>query len=93
MKIISSVSFRDWKPLRNYHAGTPIRFRLAFHQDNDRGDLFMVNAVTSCYRPDRGQYEGKIAVTHLKTGKLSYVDPERDCTLVEAYVKLEEDGC
>jgi len=93
MKIISSVAWRDWKPLRAYHAGTPVRFRHAVHQMFTPDDLFIINDVCSTYRPGMGKYDGKIGVTHLKTGKLSYVDPERDCCHIEAVVKLEEENC
>lgn len=93
MKVISSVAWRDWKPVSAYHAGTPLRFKHAFHQSFRPDDIFIVNAVCSSYRPENRQYDGKVAVTHLKTGKLSYVAADRDCCHVDAVVRLDEEDC
>lgn len=93
MRIISSYSERLWSPLEAYKAGTPIRFRHPPHDKHDPKDVFIVNAVCSSYRPERNSgYVGKIAVTNLRTGELAYVCKERDCTSIQAIVRLEEEA-
>lgn len=93
MRIISSVSDRNWKPLSHYKGGTPVRFRCAFHQDNRPEDVFMVNSICSGYRPDREKYNGKMVVTKLSNGRVSYVDPDREVSVVDCHVRLEEMTC
>ena len=93
MRIISSDRERDWHRLGAYHAGTPVRFRRAFHDKHKQDDVFIVNAVCSSYRPDDYKYTGKIAVTNLRTGDLAYVCPDRECTTIQAIVRLEEEAC
>ncbi|MCK5644861.1 MAG: hypothetical protein KAJ19_28940 [Gammaproteobacteria bacterium] len=90
MKIISSVSDRNWKRLCKYKGGTPVRFRKSFNSDDRRDDVFIVNAVCDTYRPSSRCHEGKICVTKLEDGRVSYVDSDREVSVVDCYVKLEE---
>lgn len=90
MRIISSVSDRNWKRLCKYKSGTPVRFRKSFNSDDRRDDVFIVNAVCSSYRPAGSCCDGKIAVTKLDDGRMSYVDPDREVSIVDCNVRLEE---
>jgi len=90
VKIISSAGTRDWRRVDAYCPGSCVQFQTSFHQSYRPNDLFIINSVCTSYLPEQVKYREKIAVTHLKTGKLSYLAPDRLCCLVDAYVRLEE---
>lgn len=90
MRIISSYSERVWDTLGTFKSGTPIRFKSPVHDKHRLDDIFIVNAVCSSYRPEDPKYNGKIAITNIRTGALAYVEQRRHCAFIECYVKLEE---
>lgn len=91
MRICDSYRCKKWRELEGVQAGTPIQFRTTFHQDNRRDDIFIVNAVSSTYRPADGKYRGKIGVTNLRSGHLSYVSETREIQVIDAEVMIERE--
>ena len=76
----------------NVSAGGCVRFLHPFHQDYSRADRYIVNDIISSYRPHSSKHEGKTGVTNLTTGKLSYVEPTRECIfLPDAEVVTNEE--
>lgn len=78
MRIMYNKNQQSCVRLHTVQGGVLIRFKDAFHQTNCRpDDLFIVNSVSGCYRPEKDQYRGKIAVTNVFTGHMSYLDKNR----------------
>jgi len=91
MKINRIDSQTDWRELDTAHAGTAVRFKHPFHQQNCQTDaVFMVMQIASCYRPESNQYRHKVAVANLNNGKLSYIDGERHVEVLRSEVNI---GC
>lgn len=91
MKIVNENDDRFWDPLETYKGGTPVVFKHSFHQKFDDGDLFVVNSVNHSYRPADPKYNGKISVTHVKTGEISYLEKTRDCRVANAHVVIQRE--
>jgi len=90
MRITRYNANRHWVPIHTVAAGESVEFKHVFHQDCKPDDIFIVNDVCMSYRPGDYHYTGKIPVTNLRTGKLSYVDKGRQSALISSEVVLDE---
>lgn len=88
MKIVNNN--RSTKRLEQQKAGTVVQFNKQFHQDYPPNDLYIVLDVCESYkdRSDKGFRTNKTGITNLSTGKLSFVDPQREVTIMNAEVKV-----
>ena len=89
MRIVRCGKHRCWINLEHVGDGSSVEFRQPFHQETCDGDVFIVTKVCSSYWPD-SVCRDKVAVTNLRTGKISYVDAEREVVKVHAKVQLSE---
>jgi len=76
--------------LASIDAGVPIRFEAQFHQDMRLDDLFVVLDICSTYRPRGNDYDCKMGIANLRTGKLSYLDRGKRCRIVDCSVVVTE---
>jgi len=90
MRIVRNDQRRYWGRVNEVAKGESVEFRHTFHQDCKPNDVFIINIVSSSYRPERDGYHNKVPVTNLRTGKLSYVDCTREVAIVSADVVLDE---
>lgn len=91
MRICDSYGSRCMQELCNVGAGKSVKFEHVFHQDYSPNDVFMVNQVASGYRPEEAKYNGKVGVSNLRTGKLSYVEGSRKVEILDAEVHICRD--
>lgn len=88
MRICDSYGSRCRSTLCNVGHGKSVKFDQSFHQDMSCDQPFIVNQVCSSYRPEEAKYNGKVGVTNLRTGKLSYVDGSRKVEVLDAEVHI-----
>jgi hypothetical protein len=79
-----------WRPVANVSAGKACQFQREFHQEHERDDVFMRLNVCSSYKDQNHRNRDKIGVVNLRTGKLSFVCPEREVRDVDAEVWLDD---
>ncbi len=93
MKIVHDrVDKYLWAPLDSFVEGAVVRFNSRFNNTFELDDIFIINQVCSTYQPFHGRTsEGKIAVTNLRTGDLSYVHDQREVRSIACHVHIEED--
>jgi hypothetical protein len=70
--------------------GTPVAFEHTFNNDSSSGDIFLRMNVCSDYSPRSPKHQCKTPVCNLRTGKLSYLEYDRRCRLVDCSVALAE---
>jgi hypothetical protein len=88
MRIVRCSTQPCWTALGQVGKGSSVSFRRSFNDESCDSDVFIVNNVCSSYWPDRVG-ACKTAVTNLRTGKISYVDGDREVTKVHAQVHVE----
>ncbi len=91
MQIVRCGRTICWTELGQVGCGSSVTFRRPFHQEVCENEVFIVTKVCSSYWPDRVDSCNKTAVTNLRTGKISYVDSEREVTKVHARVHIGND--
>ncbi len=91
MKVIDERNIGNWRDLESASPGAPIQFKDSFHGTNCRpDDVFIVNSMSGCYRPAKHEYRGKVAITNIRTGHMSYLEKDRavrfinvECTITD----------
>jgi len=88
MQIVRCSKQACYKALGHVGTGSSVCFRRPFNGEAE-GEVFIVTKVCSSYWPERVDACDKTPVTNLRTGKLSYVDSQRDVMMMHAQVTLE----
>jgi len=91
MKVVNQRSKHSYKHVGNCKAGATVQFNKQFCQDYPPNDLYLVLDVCSSYdyRTSTGFLSNKIGIANLATGKLSFVNPDREVTIMNAEVNVD----
>ena len=84
---VSNRKCRNWRSLRDVRKGTAVQFKCQFHQDMCTDDLYIVIDASAYPNHDN---QCKMAVVNLRTGRLSYVNSEREIEAINATVCIDE---
>ena len=81
MKCIEQIAMRHRHLLRNVHQGQIIKFVEKFHVNMSTCTPYMVGRVSDTYVPVEYKHQCKIPVMQMRTGNISFVDPDREVYL------------
>ena len=91
MKIVNKESGTRTKTVGSRTYGDVVQFNKRFYQDYPPNDLYIVLNVCGSYtdKTHSGFASNKTGIANLASGRLSFVSPDREVTVMNAEVNVD----